>query len=135
MLSCELPMNPDAFRSKTLLVAACLGFLSGCSMSTEPTNNEIITPQYERNPFEGDASAAEEGRVSYETSCVSCHGPTGGPGSSYKGDLRERKAVLSDEELYLKIANGGDGTAMPGFWGRLDEEEIWKIITYIRLEF
>ena len=76
MLSCELPMNPDAFRSKTLLVAACLGFLSGCSMSTEPTNNEIITPQYERNPFEGDASAAEEGRVSYETSCVSCHGPT-----------------------------------------------------------
>ena len=105
---------------------------SGC-VDGEPPEQEG-TPSVDENPFDGDASAAMRGSFHYETQCISCHGPTGGPGSAYKGDLRVRKDAYTDRELFMKIANGGDGTGMPGFSMTFDEDEIWQLVTHIRLD-
>ena len=104
----------------------------GCGDPEEPSSKEVV-PTVDDNPFDGDAEAAARGSYLYQTQCISCHGPTGGPGSTYKGDLRVAKARYSDRELFIKIANGGDGTGMPGFANTFEEDEIWKLVTHIRL--
>lgn len=82
----------------------------------------------------------------YHTQCASCHGKKGlGDGEAEKG-LSPSPALLAymiqmpvsvDEYLLWTISEGGIqfGTAMPAFRERLSTEEIWKIVTYMRVGF
>ena len=95
------------------------------------------------NPLEENAENALLGKKLYEQNCASCHGVTGvGDGEAGKS-LNPRPAniatfsrmpMATDSYLYWTIAEGGApiGTAMPPFRETLKEEDIWKIITYLR---
>lgn len=87
------------------------------------------------NPFTGDSVAIAEGRKLYlKYNCYGCHGTMGGGGMgkaindtgwAYGGD---------DASVFKTITEGSQG-GMPSFKqlaGDIEEEDIWKIIAYIR---
>jgi len=85
------------------------------------------------NPFGGDPRAIELGRVQFRMSCAGCHGlhATGGRsgpdltrGTFASGD--------SDADLYRVITTGIDGSEMPAFEGRLEDDQRWRIVAYVQ---
>ncbi|UCD12427.1 MAG: c-type cytochrome [Nitrospinaceae bacterium] len=92
----------------------------------------------------------KEGGALYAKNCVFCHGDLldgkGVFGKSYfppPADLTHPKSLLSKPPAYAfwRIAKGGPGlpesfgpwnSAMPAWEGQLNEEEIWKVILFIR---
>lgn len=104
-----------------------------------------IDPAYAdmSNPLESTDDVLESGRRLYENNCMSCHGSSG-RGDGPAGEALDpkptnvaafsSKPMASDEYLYWTIAEGGEplNTAMPAFKHVLEEDEIWRIIVYLR---
>jgi putative heme-binding domain-containing protein len=91
-----------------------------------------------RNPFAGDAKAAQAGEYEFRINCALCHG-LGARGGGRGPDLTRavKKHTHSDADMFQVISNGIPGTAMPanGTNGQgvgMTDEEIWQIIAYIR---
>ncbi len=100
----------------------------------------------QRNPLSPDASTLAEGRALYQANCALCHGPLGmGDGDTARA-LNPSPALLAymiqapmqvDAYMLWAISDGGAafGTAMPAFKDSLTSDEIWKIITFMRVGF
>lgn len=81
------------------------------------------------NPFNSAEDVAAGGDI-FRSHCAVCHG-VGGQGGRATDLTRGRfRHGSSDSELYETIANGIDGTEMPGtfFNGR----QLWQIVGYVR---
>jgi mono/diheme cytochrome c family protein len=104
-----------------------------------------VDPRYAAlvNPVRATAENLKTGKTLYDRNCVSCHGFAGrGDGPAGRGlnpppaDIASssKMPVSTDGYLYWTIAEGGTplGTAMPPFKSVLKEDEIWKIILYLR---
>lgn len=79
----------------------------------------------------------------YKDKCVKCHGTNGsGKGSATKGmDVKPRdytdKSLMEkipDGQLFWIILNGSDPdtTEMEGYKKKLTDEQVWKLVYYIR---
>lgn len=85
------------------------------------------------------SEAAGDGAAIYKNYCASCHGETG-KGDGVAGaslepkpkDLSELSAIVGDDYLFWRISNGKEGTAMIGWGGVLDDEQIWQVVSFIR---
>jgi len=95
------------------------------------------------NPLRPTAENLAEGKALYDQRCALCHGAKGlGNGPAAKGlnpppaDIAALAGMpmATDGYLYWTIAEGGVplGTPMPPFKDTLKEDQIWKIILYIR---
>lgn len=86
-----------------------------------------------RNPFAGDAQAIELGRVQFRMSCAGCHGlhATGGRNGP---DLTRGTFAAgdTDADLFHVISNGVPGSEMPAFGGRMEDEQRWRLVSYVR---
>lgn len=81
-----------------------------------------------KNPFEGDAAAAEAGAELYAASCAQCHG------ANLEGDIGPEVTGLASRdpaELYQLIHNGVPDGGMPAF-ASLGGERIWKLVTFLQ---
>jgi len=81
-------------------------------------------------PYTGDAAAIAEGRKLFYRSCAECHGDgTGGSGP----DLTDNTWLCggSDAQIFATVAYGRPG-GMPSWSSDLKDDEIWKIIAFIR---
>ena len=83
------------------------------------------------NPFEGDASAVQQGKSLFASmNCVYCHGPQAaglmGP-SLQDGGWRYGGAPA---EIFNSVHDGRP-KGMPAYGGRLPPAEIWKIVAYV----
>ena len=87
-------------------------------------------PVAEKNPFAGNASAAEAGKRTYVNSCQICHGGDGGGGRGPALATREFRHGGEDWQLFQTIRDGVPGTQMPGFG--MSPEELWQVVTYLR---
>jgi cbb3-type cytochrome c oxidase subunit III len=91
---------------------------------------------------------AQQGREIYEgTGCSGCHGAQGRGDGASAPTLRDnwgnhiRAANLSmpwtfrgggtREDIFRTLSTGFNGTPMPGFYGALEEEDIWSIVDFI----
>ena len=80
--------------------------------------------------FKGNPSA---GKITYDKLCSACHGKDG-KGLGIMPSFGDGKYMSSrtDQDLFHKITNGGQGTGMPPFASRLAEQDRWNVIAYIR---
>ena len=83
-----------------------------------------------KNPFEGKPEAVKEGDKIFDEKCSECHmDGTGGAGPNLTDDTWIYGG--SDAEVFETIAFGRKG-GMPSWKRELGEDNIWKIIAYIR---
>ncbi len=82
-----------------------------------------------QNPLASDRAAADVGKGMFRVYCVGCHGINGQ--GSRGPDLRSTQHH-DDQELFTTIAKGSQGSEMPSFEGSIDENGIWRLVTYIR---
>ena len=86
-----------------------------------------------RNPFTGNAEAIAQGRTIWmQSGCNGCHGMGGGGmGPSVMDD--NWKFGGDDETLFKLIKGDLPQQTMPAVFGKvLTEEQVWKIIAWIR---
>jgi len=85
-----------------------------------------------RNPYAGDAAAAATGRQLFVGfNCAGCH--SGYAGGGMGPNLRDSLWIYgsSDAQIFSTIAEGR-AYGMPAWGGRLTDDLIWKLVTYIR---
>ena len=85
-----------------------------------------------KNPLAADPKAVEEGRVMFRGGCGPCHGIRAEGGRGPDLTLGAYSVGDSDADLFNVIANGAAGTEMPEFGSRFEEEQIWRLVAYIR---
>lgn len=92
------------------------------------------------NPFEGNAEAIAEGYERFNQRCSYCHGMrgVGAKGPPLTRGYYKKSGGLNIN-LYSVIASGlqfnGQPTQMGAFSRTLSDEDIWKIIAYMRQEY
>ena len=85
------------------------------------------------NPFTGNADMAAEGRTLYfQVGCQGCHGGGGGGGMA-TSVIDEAWTFGSDDEALFRLIKGEvPEQTMPTVYSVLEDEEIWKILAFIR---
>ena len=81
-------------------------------------------------PYTNDATAIAEGKRLFDKNCAECHGDgTGGSGP----DLTDNEWLCggSDYQIFATIMKGRPA-GMPSWSGDLKDDEVWKIIAYLR---
>lgn len=111
-------------------------YLQGTPLSSSGGVQPGIHPQVvlgmQRNPYANDLGAATEGRRLFvQYNCSGCHGGRAGGGMG--PSLRDSLWIHgnSDTQLLSTILEGRSA-GMPAWGARLPQQEIWKLITYIR---
>ena len=84
------------------------------------------------NPFAKDPAAAEIGRGVFRIYCAPCHGihAQGGRGPDLSHGVFH--AGEHDGDIYRTISQGVPGTEMESYAGTLTDDNIWRIVTYLR---
>jgi cytochrome c oxidase cbb3-type subunit II len=90
----------------------------------------VQAPAPQKNPFTDVKAIEEEAESLYKKNCASCHGDKreGTLGPALKGSAK------SDADLFKIISQGIEANGMPAFGASLDEQKIWKLVTYIKLD-
>lgn len=97
-----------------------------------------------KNPIATSAESIEKGKALYlersKGNCIFCHGETGAGNEANFPRLRrkpadltnkERMDKMTDGELFWKITKGINGI-MPAGEKRMNDEERWHVVNYIR---
>jgi len=118
---------------------------SGICPQTRTTPQAPDTIAQQKNPFESNAENFIKGESLYQWTaepnpCKTCHGPRGnGLGMMAQGlspmprnfTCSQTMKEVSDGQMFWIIKNGSPGTGMPAY-KFLSDDEIWKLIVYIR---
>lgn len=96
------------------------------------------------NPLAADVDSIAKGKELFLSrtggNCVFCHGETGSGNEANLSRLRrkpadltnkERMDAMTDGEVFWKISKGIDGI-MPAGEKRMNEEERWHVVNYVR---
>jgi mono/diheme cytochrome c family protein len=93
----------------------------------------------EKDLYDGNPAAIAVGFDHYRENCVMCHGAPGVAGAELSKGLNPPAPPLGkgengtpDGELFWVIKHGIRMTAMPAFGPTHTDEEIWKIVAFIR---
>ena len=93
------------------------------------------------NPLPADPPTRAAGQRLYADHCAVCHGASGQGDGPLAAGLAPRPADLTqhmapgkhtDGQVFMWIKQGFPGTAMPAWGDRLDDQQIWQIVTYLR---
>ena len=118
--------------------------LAGCAREQQlqggsPVQTRMPAPQTEvvrtqpktANPYEGNVAAIAEGKLLYNRfNCVGCHAAGGGAIGPALMDDKWRYG--SDPvNIYATIVEGRP-RGMPSFHDKIPEDDIWKIVAYVR---
>ena len=107
----------------------------------QPKGSETLAPADQQkpkklNPFTGKEDAIKEGRQLYlQAGCPGCHGSGGGGAmSGATAFIRDTWKFGGDDETYFKVIKGTyPGQTMPAVFGAtLTDEQVWKIIAWVR---
>jgi len=96
-----------------------------------------------KNPLPASETNITAGKHLYATRCAVCHGSSGNGDGVAAAQLNPSPPnlnfavgtpIASDGYLYWAIAEGGApvGSGMPPFKSTMEEDEIWKVILYLR---
>ena len=123
------------FVVSVLIISAC----GESGSSNTDVSTDAIPAEYVglTNPLS--IGAAEQGAITFKSTCSSCHGESGygnGPASTSLNpppkNLAELQTQVGDDYLFWKISDGSLGTAMLAWKGILSEDQIWELVAFIR---
>jgi len=108
-------------------------------LDVKPLPGEELSPAVQKfyatgeNPYDGDASALTEGKTLYAANCQACHLPDGSGriGPSLIGDTHHYPRFTTDKGMFEIIYGGATGAMQP-FGKRLKQDEILKIMAFVR---
>jgi cytochrome c-L len=114
----------------------------GSPLDVKAKPGETFTPavvefhQTGKNPNNDKPEALAEGKRLYVLNCQSCHLPNGqgGMGASLVSDKHVYPQVKEDPGLFAVVFGGASGAMQP-FSKRLNQDEILKIMAYVRNQF
>ena len=127
-----------------------VGLLIASSCTTKPTDTAAdaanpphahpvgplpgVTPQPlgATNPYANDRIAITQGRQEFlQFNCYGCHGGRAGGGMG--PSLRDPVWIYgsNDAQIFNSIAQGR-GKGMPSWGSKLTDEQIWKLVAYIK---
>lgn len=108
---------------------------------TEVKHEMTVGGKDDKNPVPYSDDAVKEGGEHFQHHCGICHGLDGqNTGVPFAGKMSPPVADLStkdvqdyaDGQLKWIIQNGIGPSGMPGWQGILEDDEMWKIVHYIR---
>lgn len=99
----------------------------------KPTPATEAFHQSGKNPYVGQPQAVEEGLAIWKKWCRACHldDGTGRIGPSLVDAQTHYRRVKDDVGLFEIVYGGGAG-AMQAFGKRMDQDDILKVIAYVR---
>ena len=108
-------------------IAMLIAFGEAFGQAHQPPKTEVDSYVWEHadNPFSGNAEGIAEGQRLYRSTCYICHADTGSRGPNL------RKSKLKGQAFLRIVINGRKGTQMPAWKGKLSEEEMWKIYSFL----
>jgi cytochrome c len=134
-----------------MLVGVLFMFVASAAMAEfKPAKMPDAPAEYQKmkNKFKTKKKAVKEGEKWYKRKCKKCHGMKGdGKGSAaedgdYAPTVFNKAGYLkgrSDGQLFFITKNGSEGTDMEAFGEGSDtnisDENIWKIISFMRKNF
>jgi putative heme-binding domain-containing protein len=92
----------------------------------------VVCPGQTANPVASDPQAAETGRWVFRIRCSPCHGIHAEGGRGPDLTLGSYSAGDHDSDLFRVISRGVPGSEMAGYAATLDDDQIWRIVAYIR---
>ena len=92
----------------------------------------MVCMAQESNPLASDPKAAETGRWMFRIYCAPCHGihADGGRGPDLTRGIYN--AGDRDIDLFRAISRGVPGTEMAAYSGRVEDDGIWRLVSYIK---
>jgi mono/diheme cytochrome c family protein len=101
------------------------------------------------NPVPTTVDTLEDGKAIFTRECMVCHGATGRGGGPYAGGLQPSPPDFSDSghygtvqdpkftdsDYYWRISEGLPWSAMQAWKLQYSEEDRWKVVHYIRVNF
>ena len=85
-----------------------------------------------QNPYGGNATEADAGRGLFRIMCRPCHGIQAQGGRGPDLTLGDYNNGNSDQDLFRVIYHGVAGTEMPSYGARIGDDNVWRLVTYIR---
>jgi cytochrome c oxidase cbb3-type subunit III len=131
LIALSLLLTGVACRS-TSAPSAAAGALPAVQSAVGPIPGGARNINFRTNPFTNDRVALEEGRKLFNWyNCSGCHG--GHAGGGMGPSLRDKVWLYGDrdDQIFDSIA-AGRGHGMPAWGFRIPEEQIWKLVTYIK---
>jgi mono/diheme cytochrome c family protein len=138
-------------RSLKLLLLSLALLIAGCGVSPPGTFERGVARQvkhrlsirgvHDKNPFPATEANIKAGEQEFQNSCTSCHGPDGKNTNVIFADKMSPPVPMlnssevqeySDGQLKWIIANGIFPSGMPAWKENLGDEQMWKIVLYIR---
>ena len=121
---------------KTLFAGLLLAPLAGLPLAAQGNPDAAKT----QNPVPSSPESLAAGKQSYTRYCANCHGlnAEGSPGNDLTPeapDLTDKnwKHGSTDGEIFNVIKNGvAPDFNMGAFGDQLKDEDIWKVVNYIR---
>ena len=109
------------------------GGSGGANLNPEPGPTAAASLPRKLNPFAGNADMVAEGKTLYfQVGCQGCHGGGGGGGMA-ASVIDDSWKFGSDDEVLFKLIKGEiPEQTMPAVYSVLEDEEIWKILSFIR---
>jgi mono/diheme cytochrome c family protein len=125
-----------------LFLTACGGSSGGSSTSSGLKRQSPPADYASANPFEGSQDAVTAGKTLFENNCVPCHGqeakgdgPAGASLDPKPANLqltvKETKPVYQHWVINVGGAAAGLSSQMPAFKGVINDDDIWRIVTYL----
>lgn len=91
-----------------------------------------------KNPYADNADALKIGLAHYQENCFVCHAAPGVESSEIAKGMNPPPPMLddvedmTDGELFYLVKNGIRMTGMPAFGSTHTDEEIWKMVAFVR---
>ncbi len=93
---------------------------------------DVSGQELEVSPFHGDEPSIGVGKATFRMRCSSCHGIHAAGGRGPALNRGEFAAGDTDLDIYRVISRGVPGSEMPAYGPRSTEENIWRIVAFLR---
>lgn len=126
-------MTPGRWLSERAAITALLGLAGWLPSAGQNAkfHDAPASASRMKNPFAGQAGAAESGAKLYTRNCLSCHGRGARGTGSVPALSKGKTQAAKDGEIFWYISKGDVDSGMPS-WSGLPVEQRWQIVTYLK---